>query len=272
MASSFGQVWQSPVLDGAIYATPLSMDSLLIKDAVSGVNGNAAKNAGDGIQNVSFMGKTLGVVFAATGGGSVYAIAAQDTNGTTGIAPGTILWKTHLGAPYAGVDGNSIGVLSTPVIDPASGRLYVTASVTDYLTPVGTPNHGGNNFEVFALNLSDGSLVPGYPLIYTQALLDAINQNYLAAPTFSIASATVSSGVVTITTTAASGFTTGQTAVISGVGNGYDGTFTITGVNTSNNTFTYSDANATGVVTNSGTALVKIAVAFSSSGADRAAH
>ena len=76
VASSFGQVWQSPVLDGAVYATPLSMDSLLIKDAVSGVNGNAAKNAGDGIQNATFMGKTLGVVFAATGGGSVYCIAA----------------------------------------------------------------------------------------------------------------------------------------------------------------------------------------------------
>jgi hypothetical protein len=269
VASSFGQVWQSPVLDGALYATPLSMDSLLIQDAVGGVNGNAPNNAGDGIQNAAYVGKSLGVVFAATGGGSVYCIAAQDTNGTTGIAPGTILWKTHLGAPYAGVDGNSIGVLGTPVIDLASGRLYVAASVTDYLSSAANPNHGGNNFEAFALNLSDGSLVAGYPLIYTQALLDAINQNYLASPTFAIASASVSSGVVTIATTAASGFTAGQTAVISGVGNGYDGTFKITAVNTSNNTFTYSDASATGTVINSGTALTKIAVAFSSSGADQ---
>ena len=63
---------------------------------------------------------TLGVVFAATGGGTVYAIAAQDTNGTTGIAPGTVLWKTHLGNPYGGIDGNSIGVLSAPIIDIAS--------------------------------------------------------------------------------------------------------------------------------------------------------
>ncbi len=129
-------MWQSPVLDGAIYATPLSMDSLLIQGRRQRRQRQpAANHAGDGIQNASFMGKTLGVVFAATGGGSVYAIAAQDTNGPTGIAPGTILWKTHLGNPYAGVDGNSIGVLSTPVIDLASGRLYVTASVTDYLSP-----------------------------------------------------------------------------------------------------------------------------------------
>jgi hypothetical protein len=269
VASSFGQVWQSPVLDGAVYATPLSMDSLLIKDAISGVNGNAAKNAGDGIQNATFMGKTLGVVFGATGGGSVYCIAAQDTDGPTGIAPGTILWKTHLGNPYAGVDGNSIGVLSTPVIDLASGRLYVTASVTDYLSPSSNPNHGGNNFEVFALNLSDGSLVAGYPLIYTQALLDAVNQNYLASPTHSIASASVSAGVVTIATSAANGFSAGQTAVIAGVGSGYDGTFTITGVNANNNTFTYSDANASGAIINSGTALTKVAVVFSSSGADQ---
>jgi hypothetical protein len=174
VASSFGQIWQSPVLDGAVYATPLFLDSLLISGP-----GNAAKNPGDGVQNASFQNETLGVVFAATGGGTVYAIAAQDTNGTTGIAPGTILWKTHLGNPYAGVDGNSIGVLSTPIIDLKSGRLYVTASVTDYLTPTGTPNHGGNNFEVFALNIHDGSVVTGWPLIFTQALLDSLNQNKL---------------------------------------------------------------------------------------------
>ena len=141
--------------------------------------------------------------------------------------------------------------------------------MTDYLSPSGTPNHGGNNFEVFALNLSDGSLVAGYPLIYTQSLLDAVNQNYLASPTHPIATATVSAGVVTITTTAPNGFSAGQTAVIAGVGSGYDGTFTIVGVNANNNTFTYSDANASGTVMNSGTALTKIAVVFSSSGADQ---
>src|SRR5262249_60286665 len=126
----------------------LLLDSLLISGP-----GTAANHAGDGVQSASFQNKSLGVVFAATGGGTVYAIAAQDTNGPTGIAPGTILWKTHLGNPYAGVDGNSIGVLSTPIIDLASGRLYVTPSVTDYLTPAGTPNHGANNFEALAPNL-----------------------------------------------------------------------------------------------------------------------
>jgi hypothetical protein len=174
VASSFGQVWQSPVLDGHLYASPLYLDSVTIQG-----NGNAANHAGDGVQSASFQNKTVGVVFAATGGGTVYAVAAMDTNGPTGIAPGTVLWKTHLGNPYGGIDGNSIGVLSTPIIDPAANRIYVTGSVTDYLLPVGNPNHGANNWEVFALNLNDGSLVSGWPLAFTQSLLDSLNQNTL---------------------------------------------------------------------------------------------
>jgi hypothetical protein len=178
VSAGFGQVWQSPQLDGRLYATPLYADSILIQGT-----GNAANFSGDGVQSPTFQNKSLGLVFAATGGGSVYAIAAMDTNGPTGITPGTIVWKTHLGNPYGGIDGNSIGVLSTPVIDLKAGRLYVTASVTDYLTPAGNPNHGGNNWEVFALNLKDGSLVSGWPLVFTQTLLDAINQNTLATGT-----------------------------------------------------------------------------------------
>src|SRR5215471_2559174 len=174
LASSFGQVWQSPVLDGHLYASPLYQDGITIQG-----NGNSANHAGDGVQSASFQGKTLGVVFAATGGGTVYAVAAQDTNGPTGIAPGTILWKTHLGNSYGGIDGNSIGVLGTPIIDVKSNRIYVTGSVTDYLLPAGNPNHGANNWEVFALRLSDGGLVSGWPLAVTQSLLDSLNQNRL---------------------------------------------------------------------------------------------
>ena len=174
VASSFGQAWESPVLDGHVYATPLYQDSVTIQGP-----GNAANHAGDGVQSPSFQGQTLGVVFAATSGGSLYAIAAQDTNGPTGIAPGTILWKTHLGNPYGSVDGNTMGVLSTPIIDVKSNRIYVTAQVTDYLLPASDPNHGVNNWEVFALNLSDGSVVPGWPVAFTQALLNSLNQNKL---------------------------------------------------------------------------------------------
>jgi hypothetical protein len=178
VSAGFGQIWQSPQLDGRLYALPLFADSILIQG-----NGNAANFGGDGVQSPTFQNKSLGLVFAATGGGTVYGIAAMDTNGPTGIAPGTIVWKTHLGNPYGGIDGNSIGVLSTPVIDLKAGRLYVTGSVTDYLTPPSNPNHGGNNWEVFALNIKDGSLVAGWPLVFTQTLLDAINQNTLVTGT-----------------------------------------------------------------------------------------
>jgi hypothetical protein len=181
VASSFGQVWQSPVLDGAVYATPIYADSITINDFTSGVNGNLPNHAGDGIQSASYQGKSVGVAFAATGGGSVYAIATGDTNGTTGVAPGSILWKTHLGNPYDSIDGNSIGVLGTPILDLKAGRIYVVASVTDYLLQPGSPDyntyHGTNNFEVFALNLSDGSVVSGWPIVFSKAKLDPINQN-----------------------------------------------------------------------------------------------
>src|SRR5262249_12762719 len=41
---------------------------------------------------------------------------------------------------------------------------------------------GANNWEVFALSLNDGSLVPGWPLAFTQSLLDSLNQNRLNGP------------------------------------------------------------------------------------------
>ena len=168
VASNFGEAWESPKLDGAVYATPLFLDSLSISGSVAASPGSAPGTASDGIQNSSFVGKSLGIVFAATGGGTVYAIAAQDTNGATGITPGTIVWQEHLGGAYSGIDGNTIGVLSTPIIDLASGRLYVCGSVT---------YNGQNDFWVFALSLHDGSIIPGWPIEYTQTQLDALNQN-----------------------------------------------------------------------------------------------
>src|SRR5262249_10826838 len=177
VAGSFGQGWGTPGRDGHLYPSPPYQDGILIPG-----NGKAANHAGGGVQNAPFQGKTLGVVFAATGGGTVYAITAPDTGRPPGARPGTILWKTHLGNPYGGIDGNSIGVLSTPIIDILSNRIYVTASVTDSLLPASNANHGANNWEVFALNLNDGSLVPGWPLAFTQSLLDSLNQNTLNGP------------------------------------------------------------------------------------------
>jgi autotransporter-associated beta strand protein len=173
VSANFGQVWQSPVLDGHLYASPLYMDNVSIT-----TGGNGANNAGDGV--VAGSGQTLGVVFAATGGGTVYAIKAFDTSGPSGVAAGTILWKTFLGSPTASIDGNSIGVLGTPIIDAQANRIYVVASVNDYLLPAGDPNQGMAVFEVFALNLSNGAVIAGFPLAITQPILQSINQNNIA--------------------------------------------------------------------------------------------
>ena len=159
VAQHFGQVWQSPVLDGHLYASPLYVDTVGITSGAS-------------VQNAAFVGKTVGIVYAATGGASVYAIKAFDTNGPSGIAAGTVLWKTTLGTPSGSIDGNSIGVLSTPTIDLKSNRIYVTCSVTN-------PGGGNASWEVFALDIRNGAVITGFPLLVNQTVVQAINQNNL---------------------------------------------------------------------------------------------
>ena len=97
VASGFGQVWQSPVLDGHLYASPLYQDGILIQG-----NGNAANHAGDGVQNASFQGTTLGVVFGCrrTFLASLFtftaAYAILATLGALGIMPRLLLWTAVL--------------------------------------------------------------------------------------------------------------------------------------------------------------------------------
>ncbi len=87
--------WTSPPLDGHLYGQPLV-------DA--------------------------GRVFVATENDTVYALAA-DT--------GAVLWSTHVGTPFnpgtvrglCGDIGPTVGITSTPVIDPARGELFVVAAV-----------------------------------------------------------------------------------------------------------------------------------------------
>jgi hypothetical protein len=79
----FGNMWESPELDGfdkypaRLYASPLYVDGLKIQPG-------------------EHKGKTFRVVIAAASTGYVYAINAARANG---VAPCTILWKTHLDAP-----------------------------------------------------------------------------------------------------------------------------------------------------------------------------
>lgn len=113
------QAWQSTTLDGAVYGEPL----------VYGTR-----------------------VYVATENDTVYALDSSS---------GAIVWQKHLatavdaGQLPCGDIGPTVGITSTPVIDPSTGRIYVVADTWD-----------GNNaasiaHEMYALNLSDGSVAVG---------------------------------------------------------------------------------------------------------------
>ncbi|HEV3280610.1 MAG TPA: PQQ-binding-like beta-propeller repeat protein [Acidimicrobiales bacterium] len=96
--------WTSPAFDGQLYGQPLVFG---------------------------------GRVFAATENDSVYALAANT---------GSVLWSDHLGAPLnpatvPGLCGDispTVGITSTPIIDPAAGELFVVAAEA---VPGGAQHH-----------------------------------------------------------------------------------------------------------------------------------
>lgn len=146
---NFGLVWESPQLaafegqDARLYASPLYLDELPLKD-----------------------GEAVSAVIAATSNGDVYAINARK-NGD--LAPGRILWRTHLADPChlqpAPLDGVPTGILSTPVIDTTRQRLYVTACDPQ------------QRWQAYALDLANGAVLPGWPVRLNEAKLNEVNHN-----------------------------------------------------------------------------------------------
>lgn len=155
---SFGALWQSPPLDALdgqaprLYASPLTLERVTI-------------SAGP------HRGETFSVVFAASNHGFVYAINAAAAGD---VAPGRILWRTRLAAPCrlqpAALDAVPTGVLSTPVIDAASARLYVTSC------------DPAQRWQAYALDITSGAVLPGWPLRLDEARLNAVNRNAGPAP------------------------------------------------------------------------------------------
>ena len=150
---TFGAVWESPpfaAVDGQaarLYATPLYVDAVTM-------------TAGP------YRGSTFATVLAATSNGDVYAVNARQQGD---IAPGRILWHTKLAEPCklqpAPLDGVPTGILSTPVIDLARGRLYVTHC---------DPARG---WQAHALDLADGRVVDGWPVRLDEETFNAVNAN-----------------------------------------------------------------------------------------------
>jgi outer membrane protein assembly factor BamB len=98
-----------------------------------------------------------GLVIAATESNNVYALNENS---------GAVVWQKALGTPMplnqlpcGNID--PMGITGTPVIDPASGTLYVNAM---------TKTGNGARHMVHALSLADGSEVWGWPIDVQAAL------------------------------------------------------------------------------------------------------
>ena len=144
--NSFGRLFGYPV-DGFIYAQPLYVSGLSIP--------------GQGTHNA---------VFVATQHNSVYAFDADSNAG----AAGGLLWQINLGSSAATPNndfGNrygayhdinpEVGITSTPVIDLASGTIYVDAFT-----------HEGSAYfhRIHALRITDGTEQPYSPVVVSASV------------------------------------------------------------------------------------------------------
>jgi outer membrane protein assembly factor BamB len=111
------------------------------------------------------------IVIAATESDLVYGLDA-DT--------GRVIWHTMLGHPVhrsALPCGNidPLGITGTPVIDAGRGAVYLDAMVDDH----GRPRH-----LVYGLRLSDGGVLPGFPIdVATELAAHGIRFDPAAMPT-----------------------------------------------------------------------------------------
>ena len=153
----FGKRWDSPPFDafkgvpGRAYASPLYLEDVKLTGG-------------------TFDGRVADVVFVGTSNADVYAVSAVLVRD---IPAGTVLWKRHLGDPGHAIDGLRIGVLGTPVVDVNAqpARLYVAADVQ---APAA---EGGAAWRVFALDLGNGNVLPGWPVLLDASTVGPVNQN-----------------------------------------------------------------------------------------------
>jgi mono/diheme cytochrome c family protein len=148
--NTFGRLF-SYAVDGYVYTQPLYVADLVIP--------------GQGSHNV---------VFVATEQNTVYAFDADSNLGTNG----GLLWQTNLGTailsdnsefglrygdPYSAVVPN-IGITGTPVIDIASGTIYVNVTTRE----VGTATNYYH--RIHALNITNGTEQPYSPVLVTASV------------------------------------------------------------------------------------------------------
>ena len=120
------------------------------------------------VSGITIAGKVRNVVYVATMHNWVYAFDADDLS--AGAGP---LWKRQVdahpvpshfyGPNYGDISNNGddpIGILSTPVVDPAANTIYLVAAAFDPAVLAGPLATAQNAFKqlLFALDLSTGNL------------------------------------------------------------------------------------------------------------------
>ncbi len=172
--TNFGRLFTYTV-DGYVYAQPLYVSNVAVP--------------GQGTHNV---------VFAATENDTVYALDADSNAGVNG----GLLWQTNLGIAaesilfgvryHHNVLNPLIGITGTPVIDPASGTLYLDVFSGD------VPNTTNCVHRVHALSIATGAEQPFSPVLVTASTpgtgVDSTNgvvtfvpQNHMNRPALTLA-------------------------------------------------------------------------------------
>jgi len=104
---------------------------------------------------------------AQQGGPELVIVATEDdVVAALDATSGQIVWQTRVGAPVPATalpctNIDPLGITGTPVIDPARNAVFFDA----FVAGADGPRH-----EVFALRLSDGTVLPGWPVDVGAAL------------------------------------------------------------------------------------------------------
>jgi hypothetical protein len=151
-SSGLELLWNSPKFDSLndteprLFASPLYVENLEITEG----------------QHAGYIGS---VVFAASSNGFVYAVSAERVGET---AAGTILWRAQL-IETEGCNRNTLGLLSTPVIDLDTRRIYaVTCEFEEFAS-----------FKAHALDIGSGHPEPDWPVAINHITVNqpGINNN-----------------------------------------------------------------------------------------------
>ncbi len=98
--------------------------------------------------------------------GLVIVATEDDVVAALDAASGQIVWQSRVGAPVPATalpctNIDPLGITGTPVIDPTEHAVFVDAVVA---------SASGPRHEVFALRLTDGTVLPGWPIDVGEAL------------------------------------------------------------------------------------------------------